>query len=88
MNESTNQTQTMYTVTISETIEGEDKPTLRYSQTLDAINLPAIIAAVNSKPPRVRNRSKAAGPQNTRKRASKTSDHLGSSLGLLSEEAK
>ena len=45
----------LYTVTITENAEGEER-ILRYSQTLNAINLNAIIAAVNSKPPRVRNR--------------------------------
>ena len=52
----------MYTVTITQT-DPDGEPVTRYSQTLDAINLPAIIAAVNSKPPRVRNRSKVAAPK-------------------------
>ena len=49
-----------FTITISEKNEGEETPTLRYSQCLDQINLSAIIAAVNSKPPRVRNRPSRA----------------------------
>ena len=60
----------MYTVTITQMDPGGE-PVTRYSQTLDAINLGAIITAVNSKPPRVRNRTKA---QNTHKRVSKKAE--------------
>lgn len=75
-----------FTITITEKMDtGGSEPILRYSQTLDAINLAAIIAAANTKPPRVRIRNRAkAGPQNTPKRAQAKMQ----SLGLLSEEAK
>lgn len=70
-----------YTITISEKIEGEETPTLRYSQCLDQINLPAIIAAVNTKPPRVRDRSKE------RKRISREHEHLSGKMKAAVEGA-